>query len=654
MDGQQACRGYDTMASTTDDVTSHPLPAACSQDWDARPPTVHGAFERWCASTPDAPALVCGGQSLTYAELDRRANQFARFLHGRGVTAGSLVALLLDRSVDAVVALLGTLKAGAAYVPLDPRAPASQIERVLDGVCPRFVVVDGQDPGPGTPRFPTAGLDAVAGEVARQSPSPPRGTDRPESLAYVMYTSGSTGRPKGVKVPHRAVVGLVVDNPFIDFGPLETFLCLAPLGFDASTFEIWGALLNGGKLAIVPDAAPSLAGISEAIAAYGVTTLWLTAGLFHLMVDGELAALRPLRQLIAGGDVLSPPHVGHALRGLPGCRLFNGYGPTENTTFTCCHAITPADVAAEGGIPIGLPIARTEVHVFDEAMRPVPDGFVGQLYVGGEGLSDGYLDMPGPTAASFVPHPYDATPGARLYRTGDLASRRPDGALVFAGRADRQVKVNGHRVELDAVELAIRALPGVADAAVVAHTHGAAGVRIDGFLILSARSAAAEAAVRAGMREAMPAAMIPSFLVVLDRFPLTPSGKVDRRALSDAATRSDLPPSTMPPAGEVEQVLAAAWSAALGLPVIDVDVNFFDLGGTSLELLRVHAEVSRRFGARIGMVEMFRFPTVRALSRFIRDGNAPGGTAPSAATGAPDRSAAHRRRMRDARAGGAA
>ena len=615
--------------------------------------TIHSAFRRAGVAAPYASALICQDRSVTYGELDRRSNQFARFLRQQGVSARAKVCVQLGRSVETVISLLGILKAGAAFVPLDPQASIVQLAQALSDSEPRLLLTgartaDRCKPGVASPA-PTIDIQRACIEAQQQSPDPFPGEDDPESLAYVMYTSGSTGRPKGVMVPHRAVVGLVVDNPYASFGPSETFLSLAPLTFDASTFEIWGALLNGGRLAIVPNPAPSLSDIGEAIAAHGVTTLWMTAGLFHLMVDERLDALRPLRQLVVGGDVLSRPHVERVVRAMPGCRLINGYGPTENTTFTCCFTITPENLGP-GSVPIGNPIARREAHVLDDAMCPVPDGVLGELCVGGEGLALGYLNLPDQTASRFVRHPFDARPGACLYRTGDLVRRRADGKLEFAGRADRQVKVNGYRIELDAVELAIRQIPGVVNAAVLARSHGAAGARTTAFLVLSDSSAAGEAAFRVHLRE-LPAPMRPASTVVLDRLPLTPNGKVDREALSALAVPPPVVPGRMPPADETERALAEIWSGCLNRQIVEVDVNFFDLGGTSLELLRVQAEAARRLGVRIDIMRLFEFPTIRALARQLRNQHIPDHAAHAAPTAVAERSSANRQRLRDARQG---
>ncbi len=345
-----------------------------------------------------------------------------------------------------------------------------------------------------------------------------------------MYTSGSTGRPKGVVVPHRAVLRLVLGNDFAALGADQVILQLAPLSFDASTFEVWGALLNGARLAVVADPYPSCEDIGAAIARHRASTLWLTAGLFHLMVDHNLEGLAPLQQLLAGGDVLSPAHVVRALRALPGCRLVNGYGPTENTTFSCCYTI-PRDYAGDAPVPIGRPIRQTEARVLDEALRPVAAGEPGELCLAGAGLALGYWNRPELTAQAFVTQPGS---GTRLYRTGDRVRVRTDGNLEFLGRVDRQVKVNGKRVELDEVEARLRATGLVQDAAVVC-APASAGAQRHIAAFVTAGAPLDSGALRRALREELPDYMMPASITQLPALPLSPSGKIDRARLPLAA-----------------------------------------------------------------------------------------------------------------------
>ncbi len=419
---------------------------------------------------PDAVAVASEQGDLTYAELDRRSSRLARRLAAAGVGPEVRAALLAQRSPAMIVGLLGILKAGGAYVPLDPSYPADRLAwmladsqaRVLLGQPELLAELPEEMEG-------TTVIPLTVDPEAFEGPEPPG--PLPDGLAYVMYTSGSTGRPKGVGVTHRNVVRLVRESGFADLGADQVFLQLAPISFDASTLEIWAPLLNGGRVAVFPPRRPSLEELGEAIARFGVTSLWLTAGLFHQMVDDRREALRPLRQLLAGGDVLSPPHARRALEGLPGLTLINGYGPTEGTTFTCCFPMTTPEQVEEP-LPIGRPIGNTRVYVLGPDLRPVPTGVWGELCAGGGGLSRGYLGRPELTAGRFVPDPFAAEPGGRLYRTGDTARFRPDGRIEFLGRRDGQVKLRGFRIELGEIESALVRHPAVREAVVVARDDG--------------------------------------------------------------------------------------------------------------------------------------------------------------------------------------
>jgi len=468
----------------------------------------------------------------------------------------------------------------------------------------------------------------------------------PDSLAYVTYTSGSTGRPKGVAVPHRGVLRLVGGAgrraDFVELGPETTFLQLAPVSFDASTLEIWGPLLHGGRLAVPPPGDFTLEQLEAWIAAAGVTHLWLTAGLFHLVVDERPAALAPLTHLLAGGDVLSPRRVARLRRELPELALSNGYGPTENTTFTTTHHIAttgaatntarggaelPAELAAS--VPIGRPIAGTTVHVVDERGEPVPVGLWGELVTGGAGLARGYAGRPAATAAAFVPDPFSSEPGGRLYRTGDRARWRLDaesgGVLEFQGRRDGQVKVRGFRVEVAEIEAALLAHPRVRAAAVTAHGSEASAKTLTAYLVLAAGSgddlAAAPAAwLEPHLAARLPAWMTPSAWVVLDALPLTANGKLDRAALPEpAAARAAA--ARVAPRTDLERRLAALWSELLGATGDDGGIgihdDFFALGGHSLLALRVVSRVRRELGVELPLASLFSAGTVAAQAALV-------------------------------------
>jgi len=373
-------------------------------------------------------------------------------------------------------------------------------------------------------------LDTGWEAIARESVANPVGGATAESPAYVSFTSGSTGRPKGVCVPHRGVVRLVKETNYARLGPDEVFLQLAPVAFDASTLEIWGPLLNGGRLVIFPPQTPTLTELGEFIQRHGITTLWLTAGLFHQMVEEQLDGLRGVRQLLAGGDVLSVPHVKKALKRLNGCTLINGYGPTENTTFTCCHRVTSSDGDVRS-IPIGRPIANTQVYILDDYQQPVPVGVPGELYIGGDGLALGYINRPELTAEKFVRHPLSPEPAARLYKTGDLVRWLPDGAIEFLGRIDSQVKVRGFRVELGEIETVLSQHPAVRECSVAACADASGNKQLVAYFVSDASVAPTTDELRTHLQRTLPEYMVPAALVRLDALPLNANGKVDRRAL---------------------------------------------------------------------------------------------------------------------------
>lgn len=582
-----------------------------SPTWTSRGQSITGRFAAAAQRFASATALLQDNLEITYAELDARSNRLARYLVRRGVRPGDLVALLGGRSASTITAILAVLKAGAGYVPLDDAYPAELLRFMVKDCAPVLILAESSQLTNSAIAANLTSFDAAFAEGASESSDTTEHDVGSEDVAYVMYTSGSTGRPKGVVVPHRAVVRLVFDQSFLAFGPSETFMQAAPTAFDASTLEIWGALLHGARLAIVASSHPSLQEIVETIRRHQVTTAWFTAGLFHLLVDQRLEGLRPLRQLIAGGDVLSPTHVARALEALPGCRIVNGYGPTENTTFTCCYEIPSAGWGG-GSIPIGTPIQGSYVRILDDDMKPVVDGEVGQLCAGGSGLAQGYLGDKVRTSERFVPDPYSA--GPRLYLTGDLVRRRPDGALEFIGRRDRQIKIDGKRVELGEIEEALRRNPAIADAIVVMHEADGSARRLIGYV--KARSAPDRTSTLgqetlAKLRCELPAHMVPSEIIVLDEFPLTPNGKVDVERLPARRIAA-----AMPPQNAVEGALTDIFKRVLGLSAIELESNFFDLGATSLTLLEAHEHISRLYGD-VDVMALFEHTNIRDFARFL-------------------------------------
>jgi amino acid adenylation domain-containing protein len=590
--------------------------AAHRGDDDIGPETIgETVTKRFAASLRAAAssiAVVQGNESLTYADLDRRSNQLACLLHRLGVRAGSVVALHAGRSIASILAILATLKTGAAYMPLDPTAPIAYHDWILRN-CGADMVLAGSDRG-GEFSVPTMNLEQALAAAGSEPEAALEIACGPADIACIMYTSGSTGRPKGALIPHRAVVRLVIDQTYAHFGPDEVFLHNAPLAFDASTFEIWGTLLHGARGVLIEDDRASLQSIADIIQEHRVTTAWFTAGLFNALVDHQLDALGSLRQILAGGDVLSPTHVQRAQAKHPDCQLINGYGPTENTTFTCCYRI-PREGWGSGPVPIGVPIRGTYVRLLDDDMKPVAEGEVGMLYAGGLGLASGYLGDALHSATQFVADPLHA--GATLYHTGDLARRRTDGNLDFIGRRDRQIKIDGKRVELSEIEEAMRRSNGVADAVVTAVRNEAGAALLTAYIKPASGvhdRAAMVSEARANLLRALPPHMRPSQVVVLDEFPLTQNGKVDQERLP-VRRLSEAPPARSA-TGETARILSGIFARTLGLRDIAPDTNFFDLGATSLKLVQAHALIALIWPT-IDVLTLFQYPNVRELSRAI-------------------------------------
>jgi len=618
-------------------------------------PELFGAEAR---RRPEAVAVAQGERWWSYGELERRSARVAARLVAAGVGPEVLVGLAAERSPELVAGLLGILRAGGAYLPLDPAYPAERLAFMLeDGRVPVLLASQAL-----ADRLPAAGTGGAGGwaprvlslaaAVAAPGPDDPApelaGRCGPRSLAYALYTSGSTGRPKGVAVEHRSVVRLVKGAGCAGLGSAigeeEVFLQLAPVPFDASTLEIWGPLLNGGRLELLPSGTPSLAELGRAIERSRVTALWLTAGLFHQMVDSELPRLAGVGRLLAGGDVLSPPHVARVRSALaPGQELINGYGPTEGTTFTCCHRMAPLAAEAAGPVepvPIGRPIPNTRVYLAAAGagggLEPVPPGVPGELYLGGDGVARGYLARPALTAAAFVPDPFGpregGEPGARLYRTGDLARWRPGGEVEFLGRIDGQVKLRGFRIELGEVEAALLGLPEVAEAAVVVRSdRSAAGAaddrRLVAYLVPREPPGADVPALRRALAERLPEYMIPTAFVFLEALPLGPTGKVDHRALpAPEAGRGVAGGPRREPRTETERLLAGLWRELMGCEGAGPDDDFFDLGGHSLLATRLVSRLRDALGIELPLRLVFEHRTLGELAAAI--GEAAAGAAP--------------------------
>ncbi|MED1960730.1 amino acid adenylation domain-containing protein, partial [Brevibacillus formosus] len=456
-------------------------------------------------------------------------------------------------------------------------------------------------------------LDRDWAMIADESEQAPDIDTTAESLAYVIYTSGSTGLPKGTLVIHRGIVRLVKETDYVTITEQDVFLQASTVSFDAATFEIWGSLLNGAKLVLMPPDLPSLEELGQAIQTHKVTTLWLTAGLFTLMVDHHKEYLTGVRQLLVGGDVVSVPHVRKALE-IEGITIINGYGPTENTTFTCCYPVTelPETISS---FPIGRPIKNTTVYVLDSNMQPVPIGVTGELYIGGDGLAQGYLHRPDLTEERFVPNPFSTDPQARLYRTGDLVRYLPDGLIEFIGRIDNQVKIRGFRIELSEVEAVLAKHPALAASVVIVREDEPGKKQLVAYAVKQAEQDVDTAELRQHFKEHVPDYMVPSAFVMLDELPLTPNGKVDRKALPVPVNdRSQDVDSFTEATNLIEQKLAEIWCGVLRMDRIGIHDNFFELGGDSILSIQIVARANKA-GIHLTPKNLFDHQTIAELAK---------------------------------------
>jgi pristinamycin I synthase-3/4 len=569
-------------------------------------------FAEQVARTPGAVAVSADGVRLTYRELDTRANRLAHQLIAAGVRPESRVAVLQERSVDLVVSTLAVLKAGGAYVPLHTGYPAERMRQAVADTGARLLLVDralrDRLPAPGVPTLLVDG-DRVPGTGPAHAPALPVA---PDQLAYVMFTSGSTGVPKSIGITHRDVIDLALDRCW-EPGPQARVLMHSPYAFDISTYELWSPLLTGGRIVVAPRGDLDAEMLRRVVAAEGVTSLLVTAGLFGVIADESPDAFAGMPQVWTGGDVVSPTAVRQVLEHCPGTVVKVLYGPTEITLgCTWIRFADPAEVPAN--VPIGRPLDNTRAYVLDGKLRPVPPGVPGELYIAGAGLARGYWNRPTTTAERFSADPFGdqfGDPGARMYRTGDLARWSADGMLEFLGRTDDQVKIRGFRIEPGEVETALAAQSDVTRAAVVVHTRASGDKALVAYLVPADGTAPDLARVRRELAQGLPDHMIPAAFVVLERLPLTPNGKLDRGALPEpewavaASGRQARDPR--------EEMLCTLFAEVLGVPRVGIDDGFFDLGGHSMLAIRLASRIRALLGTDVAVRDLFEAPTVAAL-----------------------------------------
>lgn len=584
---------------------------------------VHELFENQVARTPDNTAVVFDDEQLTYKQLNSRANQLAHYLRKRGIGSGSLVGICVERSSAMVVAMLGTLKAGGAYVPLDLTYPKERLAFMLQDSQARVLLTQESL----LERLPDHDVEVICVDsdrenITRESEENPVSAATAENLAYVIYTSGSTGKPKGVAVPHRAINRLVHNTNYIKLSPADKVAQASTASFDAATFEIWGALLNGARLVgFTRNLILSPKEFAAQIREHEISTIFLTTALFNQIASEVPDFFSSVRNVLFGGEAVDPKWVNQVLTNGPPERLLHVYGPTENTTFSTWYVVQSVPEGATT-VPIGRAISNTQIYVLDANLQPVPVAVTGELYIGGDGLAHGYLNEPKLTAERFIPNPFTDEPGTKLYRTGDLVRLLPDGYLEFVSRVDHQVKLRGYRIELGEIETLMREHPSVQEAVVT--VGDAEHKTLVGYIVRNANGQALtgdklELELKNFLKTKLPDYMVPAQFVFLETLPVSPGGKIDRQALpAPVSTRPELEEAHLAPRDDLERRLVSIFEKVLGVQSIGIRDNFFDLGGHSLLAVKVVSEIEKKIGQRLPLVSFFHGANIEYLASLLR------------------------------------
>uniref|UniRef100_UPI001CFEC24D non-ribosomal peptide synthetase n=1 Tax=Priestia aryabhattai TaxID=412384 RepID=UPI001CFEC24D len=572
--------------------------------------TVHQLFEEVVKIYSQDIAVVYKDRQVSYGELNNRANKLATILRSKGIKADSLVGLIVDKSPEMIIGMLAILKAGGSYVPILPEYPIKRIEEILED-SKISLVLSNQLSINSENFLKREFIDLSLVDNYLESTSNVESISQSTDLAYVMYTSGSTGKPKGVMVEHKSIIRLVFNTNYLDFSSRHKILQTGAITFDASTFEIWGALLHGGTLYLIDqDELLNIQKLKERIYQYKITTLWLTSPFFSQISNNDISVFKDLTNLIVGGDTLNIKHVNFIRLNFPNLKIINGYGPTENTTFSTYFLV---DKLVNDNVPIGKPISNSTVYILDSTNSLQPIGIPGELCVGGDGLARGYLNNPELTKEKFIENPFK--PGERLYKTGDLARWLPNGNVEFLGRLDHQVKVRGFRIEVGEVEAHIRKHLDVKECIVVPKQDTQDQTYLCAYIVANEMEITLKD-LRSSLGQSLPEYMIPSAVVQLDVLPLTPNGKIDRKALPEPNYERE-GSTYVAPRNDLEKKMVDIWEDILGVTPVGVHDNFFELGGHSLKATVLIGRLNKEFDIEVPLREIFRQQTLEEMVHYI-------------------------------------
>lgn len=578
--------------------------------------TIPQWFEQYAEALPEQPAVSADGRTLTYRELNERANKVAHLLRKNNVGRGEPVALLFRRSPEMVIAILAVLKAGGAYLPIDPEYPEARIQYMLEDSGAVCMLTQEELAGRAASLSKNTILiddPAVSAESGRNLEI----AAGPDDLAYIMYTSGTTGKPKGNLTTHANITRVVKETNYISLSEKDTLLSLSNYAFDGFTFDMYGALLSGAKLVVADQATILHIGkLTETIQKENITVMFVTTALFNLLVDAGTEWMKGIRKVLFGGERSSVSHVKEALAAMGPDRIIHVYGPTETTVFATFYPVNRIEDSAVS-IPIGKPINETNAYILTENNRLQPIGAVGELCLSGTGVSRGYLNRPELTAEKFAPHPFNS--GETMYRTGDLARWLPDGNIDFIGRIDDQVKIRGHRIELGEIEEELMRCQGVKEAVVIAKKSGNGDAALTAYVVPEQRAAVSNEEVRRQLARNLPAYMVPDAYMMLEELPLTANGKVNRRLLPEADGRPNRTEHRAP-RNMTEEKLAVIWSEVLGRQQIGIDENFFEIGGHSLKAMAVTSRMLKDLAIDVPVNVLFEKPTIEGLATYIDQG----------------------------------